>query len=108
MTRRWREAFSLVLIGGVLGAVMVGLWYLFRPQSEGVTYSSRYVPVQGVEMSKAYASSLDVTFFHRGSTWGQVLGVGVAIGLAVGLIAFAVLVLTKRRISLVSRLTITG
>src|SRR5256885_689315 len=42
------------------------LTFFFDPSMAETTYHGRFVPLQGVQMSKAYASTLDITFDVRG------------------------------------------
>jgi ubiquinol-cytochrome c reductase cytochrome b subunit len=53
-------SFIVVLLTGVF----LTLW--FRPSMVEVIYDGSYVPLQGVKMSEAYASSLDISFDVRG------------------------------------------
>lgn len=49
--------------------VLVGtglfLTFFFEPSAEEVVYQGAYLPLQGVEMSRAYASTLDISFSVR-------------------------------------------
>ena len=49
----------------VLLATGVYLTFFFDPSSEIVTYSGSYEPLQGAQVSQAYASSLDLSFDVR-------------------------------------------
>src|SRR6476659_1880961 len=42
------------------------LTFFFDPSMTDTTYSGSYVPMQGVTMSRAYASTLDIAFDVRG------------------------------------------
>ena len=53
-------SFIILLLTGTY------LTFFFDPSMAETTYHGRYVPLQGVEMSKAYASTLDITFDVRG------------------------------------------
>ncbi|THV27202.1 cytochrome b [Glycomyces paridis] len=53
-------SFILLLLSGTFLALF------FEPSMVEVTYHGAYVPLQGVEMSKAYESSLDLSFEVRG------------------------------------------
>ncbi|MBF8190992.1 ubiquinol-cytochrome c reductase cytochrome b subunit [Nonomuraea sp. K274] len=53
-------AFVVVLLTGVF------LTFFFKPAMEEVIYDGAYVPLRGVEMSLAYASSLEISFEVRG------------------------------------------
>ena len=53
-------SFIVVLLTGVF----LTLW--FKPSMVEVIYDGSYVPLQGVKMSEAYASALDISFDVRG------------------------------------------
>jgi len=53
-------SFIVLLITGVY------LTLFFDPSMSEVTYNGVYQPLRGIEMSKAYASTLDITFEVRG------------------------------------------
>ncbi|MFI9845799.1 cytochrome bc complex cytochrome b subunit [Nonomuraea sp. NPDC051941] len=53
-------AFVIVLLTGVF------LTFFFKPTMEEVVYDGAYVPLRGVQMSQAYASTLDISFEVRG------------------------------------------
>jgi ubiquinol-cytochrome c reductase cytochrome b subunit len=53
-------SFVVLLITGVY------LTLFFDPSMAEVTYNGVYQPLRGVEMSKAYASALDISFEVRG------------------------------------------
>ena len=53
-------SFIVVLLSGVF------LTLFFKPSMVEVIYDGSYVPLQGVKMSEAYASSLDISFDIRG------------------------------------------
>ncbi|MDI2130859.1 cytochrome b [Yinghuangia seranimata] len=53
-------SFITLLLTGVF------LTLFFQPSSEQVVYDGSYVPLQGVHMSSAYASTLDISFDTRG------------------------------------------
>ncbi|QFY15053.1 ubiquinol-cytochrome c reductase cytochrome b subunit [Nonomuraea phyllanthi] len=70
-------AFVVVLITGVF------LTFFFKPSMEEVVYNGAYVPLKGVTMSEAYASSLEITFEVRGGLlirqmhhWGTLIFLG--------------------------------
>ncbi|NVC25590.1 ubiquinol-cytochrome c reductase cytochrome b subunit [Kocuria salina] len=52
--------FVILLLSGTF----LALW--FEPSMAALEYEGSYVPMQGVEMSAAYASSLDISFDIRG------------------------------------------
>jgi ubiquinol-cytochrome c reductase cytochrome b subunit len=53
-------SFIVVLLTGVF----LTLW--FKPSMAEVIYDGSYVPLQGIKMSEAYASTLDISFDVRG------------------------------------------
>src|ERR1700690_4540362 len=54
------SSFVVLLITGIY------LTLFFDPSMTEVTYNGVYQPLRGVEMSKAYASALDISFEVRG------------------------------------------
>ncbi|MFF3346300.1 cytochrome bc complex cytochrome b subunit [Streptomyces sp. NPDC002779] len=48
--------------------ILTGVWltFFFHPSMNEVTYQGSYVPLNGVRMSEAYASTLDISFEVRG------------------------------------------
>ncbi len=74
-------SFIAILLSGTF------LTFFFEPSMAHVEYDGSYVPLKGIQMSAAYASSLDITFDIRGGLlmrqvhhWGALLFVA-AIGL---------------------------
>jgi ubiquinol-cytochrome c reductase cytochrome b subunit len=53
-------SFIVLLLTGTF------LTFFFDPSQTEVVYNGRYVPMQGITMSRAYASTLDITFDVRG------------------------------------------
>ncbi|MEU8396809.1 ubiquinol-cytochrome c reductase cytochrome b subunit [Nonomuraea sp. NPDC048892] len=53
-------AFVVILLTGVF------LTFFFKPSMQEVVYNGSYVPLRGVTMSEAYASSLEISFEVRG------------------------------------------
>ncbi len=53
-------SFIILLISGVY------LTLFFDPSLAEVTYNGAYEPLRGVEMSRAYATTLDISFEVRG------------------------------------------
>ncbi|MBA2532865.1 MAG: cytochrome bc complex cytochrome b subunit [Nocardioidaceae bacterium] len=53
-------SFVVLLLSGVF------LTFWFRPSMTEVTYDGAYTPLRGLEMSEAYASTLDISFEVRG------------------------------------------
>jgi ubiquinol-cytochrome c reductase cytochrome b subunit len=54
--------FSLILV--LLSGVFLTLW--FKPSMAHITYEGAYVPMRGIGMSEAYASTLQISFEVRG------------------------------------------
>ncbi|AYY13676.1 cytochrome bc complex cytochrome b subunit [Actinobacteria bacterium YIM 96077] len=54
--------FSLILI--ILSGVFLTFW--FKPSMAHITYEGAYVPMRGIAMSEAYASTLELSFEVRG------------------------------------------
>ncbi|MGP3961040.1 cytochrome bc1 complex cytochrome b subunit [Nonomuraea sp. 3N208] len=70
-------AFVVVLVTGVF------LTFFFKPSMGEVVYNGAYVPLRGVTMSQAYASSLEISFEVRGGLlirqmhhWGTLIFIG--------------------------------
>ncbi|WP_436791919.1 cytochrome bc1 complex cytochrome b subunit [Yinghuangia sp. YIM S10712] len=53
-------SFVVLLLSGVF------LTFFFKPSMQEVVYDGSYVPLQGVHMSEAYASTLEISFDVRG------------------------------------------
>ena len=53
-------SFVVILLSGTF------LTFFFQPSMAEVTYQGSYVPLKGIQMSAAYASSLDISFDVRG------------------------------------------
>ena len=53
-------SFVVILLSGTF------LTFFFQPSMAVVTYQGSYVPLQGIEMSAAYSSSLNISFDVRG------------------------------------------
>ena len=54
--------YSFIIL--LLSGTFLTLW--FKPSMVEVTYNGSYVPLKGIKMSEAYASSLDLSFDVRG------------------------------------------
>jgi len=54
--------YSLIIC--LLTGVFLTFWFV--PAAQDVVYNGSYVPLKGVEMSQAYASTLDISFDIRG------------------------------------------
>jgi len=53
-------SFVVLLLTGVF------LTFWFQPSMQEITYTGSYAPLRGLEMSQAYASTLDISFDIRG------------------------------------------
>ena len=53
--------YSFIIL--LLSGTYLTLW--FRPSMTEVVYNGSYVPLKGIKMSEAYASSLDISFDVR-------------------------------------------
>lgn len=64
----WSFALGEIALYSFAVLVLTGtyLTFFFDPSSAHVTYHGRYVPLDGVDMSKAFASTLDISFDVRG------------------------------------------
>ncbi|MFE6254574.1 cytochrome bc complex cytochrome b subunit [Agromyces sp. NPDC057865] len=60
----WTNLFGIVTLACIVVVTLTGLWLMFfyAPSSEAVTYSGGYAPLQGAEVSKAFASTMAITF----------------------------------------------
>lgn len=54
--------YSFIIL--LLSGIYLTLW--FKPSMTEVVYNGSYVPLKGIEMSEAYASTLDISFDVRG------------------------------------------
>lgn len=65
---RWTAVFGQIAVfsfaATLLTGVFLAVWY--TPSMSQVTYEGVYAPLQGVTMSEAYASTLDLSFEVRG------------------------------------------
>lgn len=64
----WSFMFGEVALYCLVILILSGtyLTFFFNPTMDTVVYDGPYVPMKGVEMSGAYASSLDISFDTRG------------------------------------------
>lgn len=64
----WTNVFGIVTMACLALLLLTGVFLMFfyTPSSERVVYSGDYPPLHGVEMSKALASTLGVSFDVRG------------------------------------------
>jgi ABC-type branched-subunit amino acid transport system permease subunit len=82
--RRRRQLVPLAGVGvGLLVGVGVYLWARFGPSTDTVVYHGRYVPLDGVTMSRSYSSRLDIVYDVPASWW-SLLAVGAVAGLVAG------------------------
>ncbi|WP_165368237.1 cytochrome b [Phytoactinopolyspora endophytica] len=65
---RWSLLFGHIALFSFLLIVVSGVFltFWFEPSMTSVTYDGDYLPLRGVEMSEAYASTLDLSFGVRG------------------------------------------
>jgi len=64
----WSFMLGEVALYSFVVIIISGVWltFFFDPSMTEVEYEGSYVPLKGVEMSAAYASSLDISFDTRG------------------------------------------
>ncbi|MDI2126102.1 ubiquinol-cytochrome c reductase cytochrome b subunit [Yinghuangia seranimata] len=64
----WSFMLGEVALYSFIIILLTGVWLtlFFKPSMEEVVYSGSYVPLQGIHMSEAYASTLDISFDIRG------------------------------------------
>jgi len=60
----WTNLFGIVTLACIVVVTITGLWLLFfyTPSSDTTTYAGGYAPLQGAEVSKAFASTMAITF----------------------------------------------
>ncbi|TYL54045.1 cytochrome b [Agromyces mariniharenae] len=60
----WTNLFGIVTLACIVVVTVTGLWLMFfySPSSDTVTYSGGYAPLHGAEVSKAFASTMAITF----------------------------------------------
>ena len=60
----WTNLFGVVTAACLVVVTLSGLWLMFfyTPSSDLTTYTGAYAPLQGAEVSKAYASTMAITF----------------------------------------------
>ncbi|MDQ3145388.1 MAG: ubiquinol-cytochrome c reductase cytochrome b subunit [Actinomycetota bacterium] len=63
----WSFLISEVALWCFVILIATGTWltFFFEPSAAEVVYRGSYVPLQGIEMSEAFASSLDISFDVR-------------------------------------------
>ena len=64
----WSFLLGEIALYSFIVLLLTGVWLtlFFDPSMAEVTYDGVYQPLRGVQMSKAYASTLDITFEVRG------------------------------------------
>ena len=64
----WSFMFGEIALYSLIVLILTGtyLTFFFDPSTAATTYHGRYVPLDGVTMSRAYASTLDISFEVRG------------------------------------------
>lgn len=60
----WSFLLGEIALYSFVMLVLTGLYltFFFEPSSEGVLYQGAFAPLRGVEMSRAFASALDISF----------------------------------------------
>lgn len=64
----WSGLFAVAALTSFLVVLATGIWLMFfyDPSTASVRYGGSYAPLHGVEMSRAYASTLEISFDVRG------------------------------------------
>ena len=64
----WSGLFGAAALTSFLVVLTTGVWLMFfyDPSTAAVRYDGSYAPLHGVEMSRAYASTLEISFDVRG------------------------------------------
>ncbi len=64
----WSFMLGEVALYSFIIILLTGVWLtlFFKPSMTEVVYDGSYVPLQGIHMSEAYASTLDISFDIRG------------------------------------------
>ncbi|MGU3293714.1 hypothetical protein [Williamsia sp. M5A3_1d] len=102
--RRVRRASWWVFVVVALAAGRVS--WLSLGNERTVTYNGSYVPLEGVEMSKAYSTSLEIDYALRGGV--EWTGVVTACAAALVVVAAIVQAVAARRRPLVAALTVVA
>ncbi len=60
----WTNLFGIVTLACIVVVTITGLWLMFfyAPSSDTTTYAGGYAPLHGAEVSKAFASTMAITF----------------------------------------------
>jgi hypothetical protein len=83
------RVFALPSLGLIVGLAVAGLVRTDHPSSAAVVYHGRYVPLDGVTISRAYRSTLTLSYPHHSGP--SALLIGAAIGLLAGIAVALVL-----------------
>ncbi|WP_261720238.1 cytochrome bc complex cytochrome b subunit [Streptomyces sp. FZ201] len=64
----WSFLLGEICLYSFLVLILTGVWltFFFHPSMNEVTYQGSYVPLNGMRMTEAYASTLDISFDVRG------------------------------------------
>ncbi|MGW0664894.1 ubiquinol-cytochrome c reductase cytochrome b subunit, partial [Streptodolium elevatio] len=64
----WSFMLGEIALYSFIIILLTGVWLtlFFKPSMTEVVYDGSYVPLQGIHMSEAYASTLDISFDIRG------------------------------------------
>ena len=64
---QWSFLLGEVALYSFIILVLTGIFlmFFFEPRTEEIVYQGAYEPLRGVEMSRAYASTLDISFEVR-------------------------------------------
>ncbi|MFE2042308.1 cytochrome bc complex cytochrome b subunit [Streptomyces sp. NPDC059477] len=64
----WSFLLGEICLYSFVVLILTGVWltFFFHPSMNEVVYDGSYVPLNGVRMSEAYASTLDISFDVRG------------------------------------------
>ncbi|WP_436773966.1 cytochrome bc1 complex cytochrome b subunit [Yinghuangia sp. YIM S09857] len=64
----WSFMLGEIALYSFIIILLTGVWLtlFFKPSMNEVVYDGSYVPLQGIHMSEAYASTLDISFDIRG------------------------------------------
>ena len=62
--RHWTNLFDVVTLASIVVVTVTGLLLMFfyTPSSDTTTYTGGYAPLHGAEVSKAFASTMGITF----------------------------------------------
>jgi ubiquinol-cytochrome c reductase cytochrome b subunit len=62
--RHWTNLFGVVTVASLVVVMATGivLMFFYTPSSEAITYAGVYAPLRGAAVSKAFASTMHVTF----------------------------------------------